>query len=215
MKILKLLTVPVVLLLSLAVATPALAHGLAGATVNIKCDQQAGRICVTLEGDIEPGNAARFVFFQVFEHGSTTPLDVIEFSLPAFDSGPGANNHFKDTQCFKVLSSNATSFTVKIVKVTSDAAGSNPSDLTLHLSTGDVAFDQDHQPITPVGDTDRCVAPTPTPQTPTPTASAAVTTTLAGTGGFDFRYPLIGLTALVAGLALLLVSASRGRSSTK
>src|SRR5262249_33298455 len=70
-------------------------------------------------------------------------------------------------------------------------------------------------------DTQGCVTPTspspttPTPQTPTPTASAAVTTPLAGTGGFDFRYPLIGLTALVAGLALLLVSASRGRSSTK
>src|SRR5262249_32055168 len=144
------------------------------------------------------------------------PLDVIEFSLPAFDSKSGANDHFKDTKCFKVLSSNATSFTVKIVKVTSDEAGINLSDLTLHLSTGDVAFDEDHQPITPVGDTDRCIPPSPpAPQTPTPSASAAVTPTLAGIGGFDFRFPLIGLTALVAGLALLLISASRGRSSTK
>jgi hypothetical protein len=46
-----------------------------------------------------------------------------------------------------------------------------------------------------------------------PTATATPAATLAGTGGFDFRFPLIGVTALVAGLALLLVSVSRGRST--
>lgn len=68
--------------------------------------------------------------------------------------------------------------------------------------------------------------PTPTPTmspspsnggngggSPTPTASANTTVALAQTGGFDFRYPLIGLILLVAGGALFVVSASRGRSA--
>jgi hypothetical protein len=63
--------------------------------------------------------------------------------------------------------------------------------------------------------------PTPTPTatsgaTPTPTATATAETTvaLAQTGGFDFRFPLIGLILLVAGGALYVVSASRGRSAS-
>jgi hypothetical protein len=66
-----------------------------------------------------------------------------------------------------------------------------------------------------------CPTPAPTPTstttstpTPTPTATAA-TTTLANTGGFDFRFPLIGLILLVAGGTLYVIGASRGRSTTK
>jgi len=66
-----------------------------------------------------------------------------------------------------------------------------------------------------------CPAPTPvpptptptTPPTPTPTATANTTVALAQTGGFDFRFPLIGLVLLVIGGALFVVSASRRRSA--
>ena len=44
-------------------------------------------------------------------------------------------------------------------------------------------------------------------------ATAASTVAMAPTGGFDLRLPLIGLTVIVAGLALYLVSAGRGRLS--
>jgi hypothetical protein len=59
-------------------------------------------------------------------------------------------------------------------------------------------------------------SPSPSPTTTTapstsPTANTAAV--LAQTGGFDFRFPLIGLVLLVAGGALFLVSASRGRSA--
>jgi hypothetical protein len=68
-------------------------------------------------------------------------------------------------------------------------------------------------------------SPTPTP-TPTesstaasealaasPAASSSPVAAMAQTGGFDFRFPLAGLSLLVAGLALLLVSVSRGGRS--
>jgi len=64
-----------------------------------------------------------------------------------------------------------------------------------------------------------CPTPSPSPSTsPSPSASASAattTTTLANTGGFDFRFPLIGLTLLVAGGTLYVIGASRGRSTTK
>lgn len=61
--------------------------------------------------------------------------------------------------------------------------------------------------------------PTPTPNTPTPGTPTPTTTTntgavLASTGGFDFRFPLLGLAILVAGATLFVVSASRGRSTS-
>jgi len=67
-----------------------------------------------------------------------------------------------------------------------------------------------------------CPTPTPTPTaTPSATASpsaspsANTTVVLANTGGFDYRFPLIGLVILVAGAALFVVSASRGRSTSE
>jgi hypothetical protein len=225
-KLLKLLTVPAVLLISLLMAVPASAHHLRKATVSVGCGTgaNAGKVCVTLTGDIEQDNAERFVFFDVFASGSNTSLGEIKFDLPAFDSKPGANNHFSQTICFPAITnSNASSFTVNVVKVTSDVQGLSPSDLVIELPSGDVTFDARHQPSTPVGDTDKCVvtstSPSPSPSVPassSPSTSPSANTTvaLAATGGFDFRFPLIGLTVLVAGLALFLVSASRGRRST-
>ncbi len=73
---------------------------------------------------------------------------------------------------------------------------------------------------------DKCPSPSPSPSSsapasPAPSSSApaspslaAANTALAATGGLDFRFPLVGLTVLVAGLALFLVSSSRGWRST-
>ena len=55
-------------------------------------------------------------------------------------------------------------------------------------------------------------APTPTASTATPTATPSALA-LAPTGGPDLRLPLIGLTVIVAGLALFLISAGRRRPS--
>jgi hypothetical protein len=61
--------------------------------------------------------------------------------------------------------------------------------------------------------------PTPSPSasapaSPSASPSAATTVVLAQTGGFDFRFPLIGLILLVGGGTLYVVSASRGRSTS-
>ncbi len=221
MRLLKLSIVPAVLLFSVVMAAPASAHVVNNVTISVGCGtgNQAGQVCVHLVGDIQQDTDERFVFVDVFASNDLkTSLGEKVFDIPAFDTTDPKKNHFDKTICFDAITnSNATSFTVQIMRVTSDAAGKILADLQIDLASGPVNFDKNHQPVTPVGDTNKCVAPTP-PSSPSPSASASAattSTTLAGTGGFDFRFPLIGLTVLVAGLALLLVSASRGRSTTK
>ena len=155
----------------------------------------------------------------------------MKFDLPAFNgTAPGcSDNHCDITLCFEAITgSSATSFDVRIMKVTSDSAGKMPADLAIHLPN-DVTVQFPHETPFKVATVDKCAASTPTP-TPTPTttpsggsgagqsspsASANTTVALAQTGGFDFRFPLIGLVLLVAGGALFVVSASRGRSSAR
>jgi len=211
-KLLKLLIVPAVLLFSVAVAAPTFAHHLSKATLTETCKSN-GQICLQLTGEVAEGTDARTVVVQLFGDSSTTPLGEVQFSIPKFDSDHPEKNQVNETECFQaVTTGNFAHFNIKWVKVL-DKDG-KAADLVIELN--DATLDSKNLPITLFRDVQPCVAaPPPTPQTPTPTASAAVTTTLAGTGGFDFRYPLVGLTVLVAGLALLLVSASRGRSSTK
>jgi hypothetical protein len=226
MTFLKLLTVPAVLLAGLVFAAPASAHVITNVNVNIACQQPTGQVCVTLSGDIPAsGNDKREVFFDLFATGSNTPLDKtpIEIDVPA-SNGKDQQFTSKPT-CFDAVSGNISSFTVKVVKVT-DSQG-NLSDLQITIGTGPnatkIVFSSDSQPKTSVGQTGAC-APTQSPQPPTnnggsgggtptsPTPTPA-TTTLAQTGGFDFRFPLIGLVLLVAGGALFVVSATRRRSA--
>jgi hypothetical protein len=227
-KLLKLSIVPAVLLFSVVMAVPVSAHSLQNASIGVACGtgNQAGQVCVNLTGDIEQGNDERFVFVDVFAPNDlNTSLGQVVFDLPAFNSTSGqcANNHCDLTKCFQAITnSTATSFVVQIVKVTSDAAGHNEADLTIHTSGGDIVFGTSGQEPVTVGTTGKCVAPTPTPtptSTPTPTPSSTTSpvaaTTLANTGGFDFRFPLIGLILLVAGGTLYVIGASRGRSTTK
>jgi hypothetical protein len=232
MKVLKLLTVPAVLLFGLVFAVPASAHELTNVTVTLACQQPSGQVCVTLSGDIPAtGNDARKVFFDLFATGSNTPLNKtpLEIDVPASN---GKAQHFTSKPtCFDAASGNILSLTVEVVKVT-DTQGSL-SDLKITIGSGPnaptITFTAQSQPKTPVGTTGTCsAAQSPTPGTPTPTssgggngggsptptASANTTVALAQTGGFDFRFPLIGLVLLVAGGALFVVSASRGRSAS-
>jgi hypothetical protein len=230
-KFFKLLTVPAVLALGVLLAVPAFAHSLGGATIEVACGsgQQAGQVCVHLKGQIAEGTAERFVFVDVFAQSDktfTTSLGEVVFDITAFDSKNASKNQFDQTLCFPAIKgSTATSFTVAIVKVTSDSAGKHPADLTIHLSNGKtITFGNGEQPPVAVGTTDKCVAPSPSPSpspsasvspmsSPTASPTANTTAVLAQTGGFDFRFPLVGLVLLVAGGSLFFISASRGRSA--
>jgi hypothetical protein len=208
-KFAKLLIVPAVLLFSGMVAVPASARSLTTATVSVACQMPQGQVCMHLIGDIGKDNEALNVVFDLFGGISpglrSSPLDEITFKLPAFDSSPGANNHFDKQLCFKQISGpgfDGAGFFVRLVKITNDQG--QPSDISITTPSG--------QPINVgnfFGAIGPCHATTPPPSSP-PAGSSA----LAPTGGFDFRFPLIGLILLLAGGALYLMNASRRRSAS-
>jgi hypothetical protein len=225
-KLLKLLTAPAVLLMWAVMAVPASAHHVTQVTLSQTCDTTTGRICLELKGQIQPDTDVRIVTLDLLgKKGSAAPAKVGEVTLTVPENHGSAPVAFDVTKCFDVVSGSFDSFSIVWVKVT-DSAGA-PADLTIALANG-LTFTQDQLPATLVSGVQPCTAATPTPTptatatatpgagagTPTPTATAANTAALAQTGGFDFRLPLIGLTVIVAGLALFLVSASRGRRST-
>lgn len=213
MKFLKVLIVPAVIVVSVMIAVPALAHAVTNVSVTSKC-VATGQICIHLSGTIpEQGNEKRTIRFDLFGvNGSTVSdrLGEVTFDLPA-STGTEQTINVPD-QCFTVVTGAYDHFLVKyegtvsgdiqLSKTVKDTAGNNQQ---VRIGAGDTVADN----IPP------CVAPTSTAtQTATPTATPAAAA-LASTGGFDFRFPLVGLTVIVAGLALLLVSLSRGRSPSK
>jgi hypothetical protein len=209
MKLGKILIAPAVLLCSGMAAVPASAQSLTNATVSVACQTSQGRVCVHLIGDIGRDNKAVDVVFDLFGGISpglrNTPVDEVTFQLPAFVSGPGANNHFDEQLCFKPISGpgfDGAGFFVKLVKITNDQG--KPADLSITTPNG--------QPIEVgdfVGSTGPCSVTTPPPSTPSPG------TALAPTGGFDSRFPLVGLLLLVAGVALSFIGAGRGRRALR
>jgi hypothetical protein len=218
LKLVKLLTVPAVLLLSLLMVVPAFAHGLAKATIAVGCGtgETVGQVCVHIHGDNEDSNLERFLFFDLFATGSSTSLGEIVFHVKV--GSITSDTTFDQTQCFHAVTNNpATSFVVRLVKVTSDAAGQVPSDFQF-LAAGQtkpfIDFDGKSSKPVDVGTSGQCLIPTQpvspprTQSNPTPTPP-----TLAQTGGFDYRWPIAGLSLLVAGLTLLLVTGLRRRSA--
>jgi len=200
MKLSKLLIVPAVLVLGVVTAVPAWAHSATIANLTATCNSDH-KVCFAFDVTAS----------DLDSQGRDVLVDLIDKQQ---------NNKVLETKT-EHLSPSTTN-----VRDCFDSSVLTSVNLTIRIRVpqgSDLDLGQSQTSV----DTQGCVTspspspspsaspPTPTPQTPTPTASAAVTTTLAGTGGFDFRYLLVGLTALVAGLALLLVSASRGRSSTK
>ena len=131
-----------------------------------------------------------------------------------FDNGL-SNHQFQ--LCFdQVTTTSFDSFELQVQAVGSglDVNGKN------YVKLG--PFQNNCMQSTPTPTPTPTATPTPTPTaTPTgggngagsPTPTANTTAALAETGGFDFRYPLIGLVLLVAGGTLFVVSASRRRSA--
>jgi hypothetical protein len=204
-KFVKLLTVPAIALLSLILAVPAFAHEATIANLQSTCNSDH-RVCFSFDvttNDFD--STGRDVLVELFgPNSSTTPLETLTEHLAADTTSVH--------DCFKLDATNMTGLTIKIVK----AHTTDDTDLSGTLTT-DV-------------DTSKCKASTPTPSTPTPTAPGTATpgggggagtptptantaVPLAQTGGFDYRFPLIGLALLVAGATLFVVSVSRGRST--
>jgi len=214
-KLLKLLTVPAVLLFCVVMAVPASAHHITQVTLGQTCDKENGQICIELKGQILPGTDERIVTLDLLgKKGSAAPTKVGEVTIDVPANHGNKAVPFDSTKCFGVVGGTFDSFSISWVKVT-NAAGES-ADLSIALTSG-TTFTEKDLPATLVPDIKPCTstpASPPASSSPSASASAATTVALAQTGGFDFRFPLIGLTVLVAGLALFLVSASRGRRST-
>lgn len=218
MRLLKLLAVPAMTLFSFLLAVPASAWSAStpasapaevrNASFSFTCYQSHGQIGVTLKGDPEGFTNNLYLFFNLYAEGSNNVLDEMTMTLQ-----PGSNS---TTYYFEPVSSlsNASTFVVKLMKVASDKLGTQPVDLVFDLPTGNVDSSTG-LPYT-VGTTAACVPTSPSPSAsvsaaPTPKASATPVATLAETGGFDYRYPIIGLVFVVAGLVVFVIGASRRR----
>jgi hypothetical protein len=198
-KFLKLLIVPAAVLLSVATAVPVFANH-AEISAQLKCTQ-VGQVCFDLTVSTEdfPPEGREFKL-TLLGHKKGDNAD--SFSQIGSSQTLKLENNLDNkvvNVCFETGS--VTQFDEFKLKI--EAVG---SDLTVN---GETAVT-----LGPFDNT--CPTPTPTATatpTPTPTATASPVAALANTGGLDLRFPLIGLTVLVAGLALLLVSFSRGRST--
>jgi len=204
-KLLKLLTVPAVLVVSAMMAVPVFANHATVSKLTATCDNTQ-KICFHIEftpSDI-PNGGSRTITVELFGEakGSTTFTDTKVGHQITIDSTENGKLQTVDF-CFDKSAIDVSKFAQFEVQVI-------PGD-NIDLGTGGVNVSQVFE----------CPASTPTPPTPTasgsgggsPTPTANTAVPLAQTGGFDFRYPLIGLILLVAGGALFVVSASRGRSS--
>jgi hypothetical protein len=217
-RVLKLLTVPAVLLVTALTAVPALAHHFTNVTVSQTCDTSNGRICVRLQGNVATGNDERTMFLDLFgQNGTGEPVKVgeVTFVLPA--NHTQSSVPLDQTVCFAAVNQTFDHFLVKWVGVTNHAG--QDADLTIQI--GDRTITQSQLPATLVTSIAPCTAKTTTASTvrekpasaPPSTPVSNTTTALAQTGGLDYRLPLIGLTVLAAGLAIVLVGASRARRS--
>ena len=198
MKSLKLLALPAVLVVAALTAVPAYANHATVTKLTATCKDQ--KVCFHIEftpSDI-PAEGSRTITLKLL--GREKDSNVFVDTKASFEvTIKGSENGQKQTidECIdtsKVDLSKFVEFTVKVF------AGDD-IDLPGDVKMSD-KFECQTTPSTPT-----------TPPTTPPTANTTVA--LAQTGGFDFRLPLIGLILLVAGGALYLVSASRGRSADR
>lgn len=209
MKLVKLLIVPAVALLSLGLAVPAFAHS-ASLTITSTCDTHTGKICVDLKGTLADDNDARTIILGLFPAGSQaqTPLETLQITLPS--NRDGKHSQFDSgSVCFDAVKGVSGPFDVKYLGTVGDQ--------DLALTINDKPVDKGDVVLKGVA-TCTATSPSPSPSAsasaPAATPSATPVATLAQTGGFDFRYPIIGLAVVVVGLGLFLVSMSRGRRTT-
>lgn len=197
MKLVKLLIVPAMLLLTVALAVPAFAHSATITDLKASCSSDK-KVCFDFDVKTRDFDAnGRDVLVDLVDTKQNKVLETLKEHLSQ-DS-----THVHD--CFTGAIAAATALTIRI-------RVPQGSDLELGDSKTSV-------------DTAGCVSSSPSPTatstpsgsgggSPSPSSSSATTTVaLAQTGGLDFRFPLIGLVLLVAGGTLYVVSASRGRSA--
>jgi uncharacterized surface anchored protein len=210
-KFAKFLAVPVVLLVSALMAVPAFAHSATISNLTATCNSDH-KVCFSFDVTTSQfDQTGRDVLVDLVDRKSNQVLETLTEHLSA------NTTHVQD--CFHATVSTSTQLTIRI-RVPSG------SDLDLKDSQTTVYTNGCTSQATPTPSPTPTPRATPTPTatatptsggngggSPTPTASANTTVALAQTGGFDFRYPLIGLVLLVAGGALFVVSASRGRSA--
>jgi hypothetical protein len=223
-KLVKLLTVPAVLLVSLLTAiVPAFAHGLANATIDFTCPTgtPAGQVCVHIHGDNEEP-LHRVLTFRLTAAGSTVALAPdITFKVDVASPLP-ADTTFDKTQCFQPASSvSGMQLVVSLVSVTDQTgAASDFQFLAKGTTKPFIDFDgANTKPIAIPGTPAVCpaTAQSPSPSPPQVQSSsspvASPVATLAQTGGFDYRWPIAGLALLVGGITLLVLSSVRRRST--
>lgn len=218
MKFLKVLIVPAVLLLSVVMAAPAFAHNATITSLTASCDQ-TGKICVDFKvTTTEFDNNGRDILLNLLGRRPNTS-DFVDAGVTP------VRVHLKkdlENSPFHVCFPGAppTGFDQFEVKITVppevlDSQGNPIKDQNGKPIKNDLDLDKDSTLTSAAFSASTCVIQTsPSPPTAIPTATPAAAA-LASTGGFDFRFPLVGLTVLVGGLALLLVSVSRGRSPSK
>jgi uncharacterized surface anchored protein len=207
-KLLKLLTVPAVLLVSAMMAVPVSAHSATITNLMASCNSDH-KVC--FDFDVTTSNfdaTGRDVLVDLINTKTGTVVEELTEHLSS------TTTHVHD--CFMTNVPTTTALTVKIrVPKGSDL------DLGDSQTTVDTQGCTSAATPTPTPSATPTATPTPTSTpsggsgggTPTATPTANTAVPLAQTGGFDFRYPLIGVILLVAGGALLVVSANRGRSS--
>ncbi len=206
MKLVRLLCIPAVIAATAMGAVTAYAHVATVSNVAATC-QGGTKFCLTMHADLEKSEG-RDIIVKVVGHKGDADTSLHTFTVHL---APGQQDISKDKDghnlCVDVTPGQFDSFKIMISKP-------EGSDLDLTVEGVD-----DHGVITIPGT--KCEAPSPSPSaspststgsnvSPTPTPAAQA---LAATGGFDYRFPLIGLPILVAGLALLLVTLARGRRS--
>jgi hypothetical protein len=200
-KLFKLLTVPAVVLLAIASAAPASAHEATISKLMAVCG--TGRT-VCFDFDVvtkEFSPAGRDVIAHLWgkQGDKNVELATAKVHLTA------ATTHVH--QCFDVaVPAGATQ-----LRITLTVPAGSDLELGDSQTSADVTACATATP-TPTPSASASASPSGSPSaSPSASASPAAVAALAQTGGFDFRFPLIGLTVLVAGVALLLVSVGRGR----
>jgi len=194
-KVLRILSIPTIALgmLTLLTATASANHATVSAAFN--CTSST-KVCFTLTVSTVDFQAERHLTFTLLGHQKGAPADKLT-AIGTAQTLPFQNNldDATSTLCFDgIETTKFDSFQLDVKAVESDLTVNGQSEVKLG----------------PFQNT----CPTPaTPPPTTPTATANTTVALAQTGGFDFRYPLIGLVLLVIGGALFVVSASRRRSA--
>jgi hypothetical protein len=205
LKVLKFLSVPVMGAGVLALMTATVAANHAEISAKLTCSS-ATKVCFDLTvstADFSPDTRHFTLTLLGHKKGDASG----KFTPIGQSQDLALQNNLNNADVPNICFDNVTTTDFDSFKLDIEAVGDN---LTVNGHTEVALGPFDSNCPTPLPSPSPSVPASPSPS---PSPSANTTVVLAQTGGFDFRFPLIGLTLLVAGGALYLVSASRGRSA--